>query len=357
MVPGHEQAVARLTPDGVLELRIGVQTHGQGLETTLAQVAHEVLGIDPGARPPGARRHGADALFHRHLGLALHGDGGRRGRHGVPRARRSASHASARSCWRSPARTRCASATALVERPGWQRDDRGGRAHLVPRAAGPAARRRPARARSDRRLQAAKRDTGTFSYAAMPRWLRSTPNSATSRSSTTSIVEDGGTLVNPMIVDGQVIGGAAQGIGTALYEEMPFDAAGPAARARRSPTTCCRARPKCRRSASMHMRDARRRYTEFGQKGIGEGGAIGPPAAIANAVNDALRAARRGDHRLPITPRRIARGHCRRRRCRMKACGVRLRAAGERRRGASRCWPQGDDARACWPAGSRSGRC
>ena len=40
------------------------------------------------------------------------------------------------------------------------------------------------------------------------------------------IVEDGGRLVNPMIVDGQIYGGSAQGIGTALYEEMPFDAAG-----------------------------------------------------------------------------------------------------------------------------------
>ena len=46
MVPGHEQATARLTPDGGLELRVGVHSHGQGLETTLAQVAHEILGID-----------------------------------------------------------------------------------------------------------------------------------------------------------------------------------------------------------------------------------------------------------------------------------------------------------------------
>ena len=46
MVPGYEQAVARLTPDGGLEIRVGIQSHGQGLETTLAQVAHEVLGIE-----------------------------------------------------------------------------------------------------------------------------------------------------------------------------------------------------------------------------------------------------------------------------------------------------------------------
>src|SRR5437773_5250517 len=46
MVPGYEQASARLTPDGGLELRVGLHSHGQGLETTLAQVAHEILGID-----------------------------------------------------------------------------------------------------------------------------------------------------------------------------------------------------------------------------------------------------------------------------------------------------------------------
>src|SRR4029079_15470529 len=46
MVPGFEQATARVTPDGGLELRVGVHSHGQGLETTLAQVAHEILGID-----------------------------------------------------------------------------------------------------------------------------------------------------------------------------------------------------------------------------------------------------------------------------------------------------------------------
>src|SRR5258708_14896234 len=45
MVPGDEQATARLTPDGRLELRVGVHSPGQGLETTLAQVAHEIPGL------------------------------------------------------------------------------------------------------------------------------------------------------------------------------------------------------------------------------------------------------------------------------------------------------------------------
>jgi len=49
LVPGFEQATVRLTPDGGLEVRVGVQSHGQGMETTLAQIAHEILGIDPAA--------------------------------------------------------------------------------------------------------------------------------------------------------------------------------------------------------------------------------------------------------------------------------------------------------------------
>ena len=48
-VPGHEQCLARFTPDGGLELRIGAHSHGQGLETTLSQVAHSILGV-PHAR-------------------------------------------------------------------------------------------------------------------------------------------------------------------------------------------------------------------------------------------------------------------------------------------------------------------
>jgi carbon-monoxide dehydrogenase large subunit len=47
MVPGREPASLRLTPDGILEIRVGVHSHGQSMETTLAQIANEVLGVDP----------------------------------------------------------------------------------------------------------------------------------------------------------------------------------------------------------------------------------------------------------------------------------------------------------------------
>ena len=45
MVPGYEQAFARVNPDGSLDLKVGVQSHGQSLETTLAQIANEILGV------------------------------------------------------------------------------------------------------------------------------------------------------------------------------------------------------------------------------------------------------------------------------------------------------------------------
>jgi carbon-monoxide dehydrogenase large subunit len=118
------------------------------------------------------------------------------------------------------------------------------------------------------------------------------------------VVEDGGVLVNPMIVDGQIWGGTAQGIGTALYEEMAYDAQGQPLASTLSdyllpgPAEV----PEIR---ILHMETASP-YTRFGQKGLGEGGAIAPPAAITNAINDAL--AGLGAELLisPITPRRIA---------------------------------------------------
>ena len=117
------------------------------------------------------------------------------------------------------------------------------------------------------------------------------------------VVEDGGTLVNPMIVDGQIWGGTAQGIGTALYEEMRFDAQGQPLASTLSdyllpgPAEV----PEIR---ILHM-ETPSPYTRFGQKGIGEGGAIAPPAAITNAVNDALPGSASSCWSRPITPRRI----------------------------------------------------
>jgi carbon-monoxide dehydrogenase large subunit len=149
----------------------------------------------------------------------------------------------------------------------------------------------------------ARRDTGTFSYAAHAAVVAVDIEMGDVRILDYAICEDGGVLINPMIVNGQVAGGAAQGIGTALYEEMPFDSNGQPL----ATTLADYLLPGATEVPSLrieHM-ETPSPYTEFGQKGIGEGGAIGPPAAIANAVNDALRPLGVTIDRLPITPHRI----------------------------------------------------
>jgi len=149
----------------------------------------------------------------------------------------------------------------------------------------------------------AKRDTGTFSYAAHAAVVALDTFTGETEILDYVVVEDGGVLVNPMIVDGQIYGGTAQGIGTALYEEMPYDGRGQPLGSTLSdyllpgPTEV----PDIR---VLHMQTPSP-YTRFGQKGIGEGGAIAPPAAIANAVNDALKGLGAELLVLPVTPRRI----------------------------------------------------
>jgi carbon-monoxide dehydrogenase large subunit len=148
-----------------------------------------------------------------------------------------------------------------------------------------------------------RRDSGTFSYAAHAAVIAVDPDLGAVEILDYVVVEDGGVLVNPMIVDGQVYGGTAQGVGTALYEEMNFDAEGqPLASTLADymlpgPTEIPDIRIEHMQTPSP--------YTEFGVKGLGEGGAIGPPAAIANAINDALREIGAELNESPMTPRRV----------------------------------------------------
>src|SRR5690606_295800 len=94
-------------------------------------------------------------------------------------------------------------------------------------------------------------------------------------------VEDCGTVVNPMIVDGQIIGGIAQGIGTALYEEIPFDDQGQPLATTLADYLLPGA-PEIPHIKIDHMCTPSP-HTEYGMKGMGEGGAISPPAVLANA--------------------------------------------------------------------------
>jgi carbon-monoxide dehydrogenase large subunit len=300
MVPGFEQAVARLTPDGGLELRVGIQSHGQGLETTLAQVAHEVLGI---AIERIRVVHGDTALTPYSTGTW------------GSRCMVMAGGAVASAC-RDLSDRIARIGAHLLQVPAEQATVGGGvvRAGSASVDVAEVARTwylRPQELPADVApggLEVtggykARRDTGTFSYAAHAAVVEVDTEMGDLRILDYAVCEDGGVLINPMIVDGQVVGGVAQGIGTALYEEMPFDANGQPL----ATTLADYLLPGASEVPMLridHM-ETPSPYTEFGQKGIGEGGAIGPPAALANAVNDALRPLGVEINQLPITPHRV----------------------------------------------------
>lgn len=117
------------------------------------------------------------------------------------------------------------------------------------------------------------------------------------------VAEDAGRLVNPMIVDGQIVGGVAQGIGNALLEEIVYDETGnilTATLADFLPPTCY----EIPQIEILH-RETLNGATITGAKGLGEGGAIGAPAAIINAINDALSPFGVTINEMPAVPRRI----------------------------------------------------
>jgi carbon-monoxide dehydrogenase large subunit len=118
-------------------------------------------------------------------------------------------------------------------------------------------------------------------------------------------VEDCGVAINPQVVEGQCRGGIAQGIAGALFEQVTYDDQGePSATSfmdYKVPTA--HEIP----DVLIHHLETPSAFTETGAKGAGEGGTIGAPAAVLNAVNDALRATGVELDNTPITPETVHR--------------------------------------------------
>lgn len=112
-------------------------------------------------------------------------------------------------------------------------------------------------------------------------------------------VDDCGTQFNPMIVEGQIMGGVAQGIGQALYEQTVYDENGTLT----SGSLQDYALPKSVHIPEMELDDTvtPSPHNPTGAKGTGEGGAIVAPAAVVNAVVDALRPLGVDSLKMPIT--------------------------------------------------------
>jgi carbon-monoxide dehydrogenase large subunit len=118
------------------------------------------------------------------------------------------------------------------------------------------------------------------------------------------VAEDCGRIINPMIVDGQVHGGVAQGIGAALFEELIYDDDGQLLSASLVDYVIPSA-PEVPLMDVIHVESES--AVAGGFRGMGEGGTIGAPAAIANAIADALSPLDIDVSILPMTPERIFR--------------------------------------------------
>jgi carbon-monoxide dehydrogenase large subunit len=147
------------------------------------------------------------------------------------------------------------------------------------------------------------RSTGAFSYATHACVVAVDAGTGLVEILDYVVCHDCGTMVNPMLVEAQVVGGVAQGLGTALYEEIPYDENGQPL----ASTFLDYVLPGFTEVPDvrvLHM-ETPSPHTRFGIKGMGEGGAIAPPAAVVNAVNDALRGLGVRIDATPVTPDRV----------------------------------------------------
>jgi carbon-monoxide dehydrogenase large subunit len=299
IIPGFESCTARILTDGSMVLHVGIQSHGQGLETALSQIACEELGIDP-ARI--SVRHGDTEStafgFGTFASRSMVMSGG-----AVARASRMLRDklccigAHLLQC--DPAETRC----------------RGGAVHGPNGSVGIAEIATIAHLRMHElppgveplldatAVYEPSVSTGVYSYATHGAVVAVDPETGAIELLDYAVAEDCGTMVNPMLVEGQIRGGVAQGIGTALHEEIPYDAQG---------------QPLAASLLDYHLPGAhelpdirighlhtKATATEYGMKGMGEGGAVAPPAAIANAVRDALAPLGAEPNETPLTPPRV----------------------------------------------------
>ena len=298
---GTETANIRIDSTGAITAAFGVASHGQGLETTLAQIVAEHLG----ARFEDVRIVQGDSA------AVLGGTGTYASRSLVLAggAATLAARALREKVLNAASHLLEASAADLVAEGGKVSvagTDRSVTFREVARAVYSDMGRLPPDARDE--LAATKTYDpvfGTTTSATHIATVEIDPETFEIRIGRFAVAEDCGRLVNPLIVDGQVHGGVAQGIGAALYEEVVYDDQGQintGSLVDYLVPTACEIPPM----QIVHL-ESESPTTLGGFRGMGEGGTIGSPAAIANAVSDALSPLAIEINELPVTPERLFR--------------------------------------------------
>jgi aerobic carbon-monoxide dehydrogenase large subunit len=298
ITPGWESVEIAMDPSGRVEARIGASPHGQGLRTTLAQIIADEIGVTP-----------ADVRV-------AHGDTDRTPYGWGTFASRSlvisggASLLAARKIRQKllvvASHVLEAAVDDIVLENGSAKisgTDRSVPIAALARAAYHQAHSFKSAIAPGLRESADYDPGGTFSNACHVAFVEVDIETGRVTLQDYLVVEDAGRIVNPLIADGQVHGGVAQGIGNALLEEIVYDRDGnihTATLADYLPPTAREVPP-----LELHHLETPTDATITGAKGLGEGGAIGAPAAILNAINDALIPLGVSIDEVPATPQRI----------------------------------------------------
>jgi aerobic carbon-monoxide dehydrogenase large subunit len=298
VTPGWETVEIAMDPSGFIEARIGASPHGQGLRTTLAQIIADELGTLPSRikvvhgdtdRTP----YGWGTFASRSLviagGASLLAAGKLRAK--LAKMAGILLEASADDIVLQ-ADAACVAGTdraipfATLARAAYHQT------HLFKGEVGPGL------------AESATYDPpGTFSNACHLAIVEVDVETGRVMIEKFLVAEDAGRLINPMIVDGQIHGGVAQGIANALLEQIIYDDTGnilTASLADYLPPTAREIPP-----IEIHHRETWTEASLTKAKGLGEGGAIGAPAAVVNAINDALAPFDVSIDEFPATPQRI----------------------------------------------------
>jgi aerobic carbon-monoxide dehydrogenase large subunit len=299
ITPGLDNAHLKMDPSGNVAVAVGTCGHGQGHQTTLAQIAADELGITPDKilvrqGDTDATPYGWGTFASRSLVI---GGGATKKAAALlaGRIREVASHLLE------------ASPEDLELEYGKVRV-KGSSDHFVEvaevaRAAFLEAQRLPEGEAGTLEANAGFDPPGTFSNATHGVEVEIDPETGEVRLGRYLVAEDCGVMINPMIVEGQVRGGVAQGIAAALYERLVYDDEGQLV----TSTLMDYLVPTAMEIPTIEILHLETpcEYTKTGAKGMGEGGTMGAPAAIASAVADALSHLDIEIDHLPITPDRL----------------------------------------------------
>jgi carbon-monoxide dehydrogenase large subunit len=289
-----------MDPTGEVIVTTGTCGHGQGHETTFAQIVADRLGIHPDQ----VRLRQGDT------DLASYGWGTWGSRSVVIGGGAAALAADAvAERLRKIAAGQLEASAADIELAGGAARVRGDESASIPIAElARLVHFQAHRVGEDLRYALEERATfdppGTFSNACHAAMVVIDPGTGAIRLHRYLVVEDCGVVINPVVVDGQVRGGVAQGVAAALLERVCFDAEGQPVSTTLMDYLVPTAADLCPVDI-VHL-ETPSRFSETGAKGMGEGGTIGAPAAVLNAVNDALSGtAVRFDH-IPVLPHEVS---------------------------------------------------